>query len=386
MTQATAQNIQQMNAQARAAIVMSCPSVIQKLTSLTKAQFGYTSGQATTINVPLQNVGLIKRLIVRVSANVQQGAAETQNRMPFGPANFLSQIMLNDLNNLVRINTTGWHLAMLGTARRQVAFGAALTSDSPLGFGANYPIIQAPAAVTGAANMYMTYEIPLCYSETDLRGGIFANVVNATMNLQLTINPNMFVATGTDGVQACYKSTTAQLGVMNNYTIDVYQEYYDQLPKNPDGSYMLPLIDLATQYNIINTVNTGLTVGADQSLPFANFRSYMSTVAIYDNGGTLNAGTDINYFSLATANAMNLFKYDPFIQQFINGRLKINDDWPAGVYYFDHRGHPITTAAFGNMQINVNPSVVNAGAQLLVGYEYFSLQNQLQNAGSISSS
>ena len=382
----TPQEIQAGNAAARAAIIMNCPSVIQKIASITQAQYPYTAGQATVINVPLQNVGLIKRLLVRVTANVAQSAAETHTRQPFGPANFLSQVVLTDLNNLVRINTTGWHLAMLGTARRQVAFGAAITTDSPMGFGANYNIISAPASLTTAQNMYMTYEIPLCYSETDLRGGIFANVVNATMNLQMTINPNLFVASTADGVQAVYKSSIATLGKINSYTIDVYQEYYDQLPKNPDGSYMLPLIDLATQYNMINTTSTGLAVGADQSLPYANFRSYMSTLVVYDNGGTLNAGTDINYFSLATANAMNLFKYDAPTAQFLNGRLKINDDWPVGTYYFDHRGHPITTAAFGNMQLNVNPSTVNANASLLVGYEYFSLQNQLSQAGSIQSS
>jgi hypothetical protein len=121
-------------------------------------------------------------------------------------------------------------------------------------------------------------------------------------------------------------------------------------------------------------------------LPYANFRSYLSTLVIYDNAGVLNAGTDINYFSLATANAMNLFKYDPFVAQLINGRNKINDDWPLGTYYFDHRAKPLSTLTFGNMQLNVNPSSVGANALLLVGYEYFALQNQLQQQGSIQSS
>lgn len=378
-------DLNQMNAYARNAIIGMCPTVIQKIASITQAQYPFTAGQASVINIPLQNVGLIKRLWVRVVANVQQGAAETQNIQTFGPANFLSQILLTDLNNLVRVNTTGWHLAMVNSARRQFALGAAITSDSPLGFGANYNLVKAPAAVTGAANMYMCYEIPLAYSETDLRGAIFANVVNATMNLQMTLNPNMFVASTADGVQAVYKSTTAQLGKVNSYTLDVYQEYYDQIPRNQDGSYVLPLIDLATQYNLLNTSQTGLAVGADQSLPYANFRSYMSTVVVFDNGGTLNAGTDINYFSLVTANAMTLFKLDPFMVQLLNGRNKINDDWPLGTYYFDHRTRPLSTLTYGNMQLNMNPSTVNANALVLAGYEYFSLQNQLANAGSIQS-
>lgn len=371
---------------ARAAIVQNCPTVIQKIASVNQNNYPYTSGQATVINVPLQNVGLIKRIWARCHFNVQQGAAETQTLQPLGPANFLSQVILTDLNNLTRINAAGWLLASVSSARRQFPFGAAITSDTPLGFGSNYPNVKAPASVTAAADAYMVYEIPLTYSDTDLRGGIFANVVNSTMNLQLTLNPNMFVASGADGVQAVYKSSTAQLGKVNTFQIDIYQEYYDQLPRNTDGSYMVPLIDLATQYNLINITNTGLAVGADQSLPYANFRQYLSTTVIFDNGGTLNAGSDINYFSLSTANAMNLFKLDPYMAQFLNSRIRYNDDWPAGAYYFDHRARPLTTLAYGNMQLNVNPSVVNANALLLVGYEYFSLQNQLQQAGSIQSS
>jgi hypothetical protein len=378
-------NPQMQNDAAAAYIIGACPTVIQKIASITQSQFPYTAGQAQVINVPITNVGLIKRFWLRIQANVQQGAAETQTLQPLGPSNFLSQIILSDLSNLIRINTTGWHLSMINSARRQFPIGAAITSDTPLGFGANYNLVKAPSSVTAAANMYMVYEVPCTYSETDLRGGIFANVVNATMNLQLTLNANMFVASGADGVQAVYKSSTAQLGKVNSYTIDVYQEYYDQLPRNQDGSYALPLISLATQYNLLNTSQTGLAVGADQSLPYANFRSYMSTIVGFDNGGTLNAGSDINYFTLQTANAMQLFKLDPFMVQMLNGRNKINDDWPSGFYYFDHRMRPISTLAYGNIQLNVNPSTVNANALLLVGYEYFSLQNQLANAGSMSS-
>jgi hypothetical protein len=360
-TPSAAQNMMAQNMAARAAIVGNCPTVIQKIASITNSTASYTSGQATTVNVPLQNVGLIKRMWVRITGNVSQGAAETQNLTTFGPANFLSQVVLTDLNNLVRINTAGWHLNMVSSARRQFPFAAAITSDNPTGFGSNFPIIKAPAAVTATQPFYMCYEIPLAYADTDLRGAIFANVVNATMNLQLTINPNLFVTNAADATLAMYKSTTAQLGLLNSYKIDVYQEYYDQLPRDQTGGYQLPMIDLANVYTLINTSNTGLAVGTDQSLPYANFRSYLSTCLVYDNGGTLNPGTDINYFSLATANAMNLFKYD-------------------------HRAKPLSTLTFGNMQLNVNPSVVNANAILLLGYEYMALQNQLQTAGSIASS
>jgi hypothetical protein len=374
------------NAQARQIILQNAVPVIQKIASVTQAQGAYVAGQATVLNIPLQNVGLIKRIWVDVVANVQQGAAETQNATILGGSNALSQVLLTDLNNLVRINTSGWHLALLGTARRQLAAGAAFTSDTPFGIGSNYLLNKTPSAVTGAANLYQSYELPLAYSDSDLRGAIFANVVNATMNLQLTLNPNFFVSSTGDSTGAVYQSTTAQLGKINSYTIEVYQEYLDQLPRDGANNFILPGIDLSTQYNLLNSTTTGLAVGADQTLTYANFRSYLSTFVMYDNGGVLNAGTDLNYISLVTANSMNLFKLNPRMLQLLNGRNKINDDWPKGIYYIPHRDRPISTLQFGNMALNVNPSTVNANAMLSTGYEFFANQNQLQSAGTIASS
>ena len=376
---------QQINAYNSGRVLNEAIPVIQKIGSFTQSQYPYSAGVATVINCPVLNVGLIRRFWVKVTANIQQGAAETQTLVNMGPANFLSQILLNDLNNLVRVNSCGWHLSMLSTVRRQLAFGAAFTSDSPFGYGSNYNIVKAPASVTAAANMYTYYEVPVSYGDTDTRGAIFANVVNASMNLQLTINPNLFQTVTGDAAQSVYQSSSAQLGKINSYTIDVYQEYWDQLPRNADGSFAIPAIDIATQYNLLNTTLTGLAVGSDFNMPYANFRSYMSTFALYDNGGTLNAGTDINYFSLSTANSMNIFKYDPFVAQLLNSRNMINDDMPKGLYYFSHRARPLTTLAFGNMSLNMNPSLVNANAQVVVGYEFFAFANQLQQASSINS-
>ncbi len=372
------------NAQARGAVLNNAVSVIQKVATYTKASNPYTSGQATTINCPLQNVGLIKRVWIKVTANVQQGAAETQNLQTFGPANFFSNVQFADLQNLIRINTSGLHLHLLDAARRTLAFGAAFTSDNPCGIGNNYNVIKAPSAVTAAADLYMMYEVPFSYSDVDLRGAIFAGTVNSTMNLALTINPSLFITSTGNGVDAVYKSTTAQLGVLNSYTIDVYMEYLDQLPRDANGNYILPMIDLAQQYTLLSSVQTGLAVNSDYAISFAALRDYLSTFLVYDNGGTLNAGTDINYFTVTTANQMNLLKYDPFVAQLINGRNKINDDWPLGTYYFPFRDKPLSTLAQGNTVLNVNASTVNANARILAFFEFFASQTQLQSAPSIN--
>ena len=382
----TAQNVQYTpadNDRDRSILLGMAVPVQSVIYTATQAANPFVAGLPTVLNIPVRNVGLITKFLVEVTATVVQGAAETQTRTTLGLANFFSSIVLTDLNNLVRHQTTGWHMNMVNTARRQMPTGAAYTTDNVMGFGSNYGYNSAPVTFTTAQTLNAMMEIPVAYSDTDLRGAIFANVINSTMNLQVTINPNFSVAAGADATQACYQSSTTDLAKITAYTITVHQFYYDQLPKDQSGAYILPLIDLSYQYNLLNTSFTGLAANSEFPMPYANYRSFFSTTAIFDNGGTLNAGTDISYWAMRTANSLNLFQYDPFVAQVLNGRNKIGDDWPKGVYYFDHRARPVTTLQFGNVDLIVNPKTVNANAQMLVGYEFMGMANQLQSAGSI---
>lgn len=347
------------------------------------------SGDArnAVVNVPVRNVGLIKRFVIEITGTIAQSAAETLTRTPLGIANALSQIVFTDLSNQTRINTSGWHMHNLATARRQMAFGAAFTNDSPMAMGNNFNTISAPSSVTTAQTFRMFYEIPLSYGDMDLRGAIYANVVNATMNLQFTVNPNFVVASGANPTLAVYSSSAAQTGAVTNVAINVYQNYLDQLPVAQNGP-ILPLMDLSTAYLINNTVATGVAQGQDFAIPYANFRNFMSTFALYDNFGSASAvGADINYWSIQSANYTNIIKVDPFMNSLLTREI-INDDFPAAagrsLYYFDHRRKPINTVQYGNMQLIANPAQVQAStSQFLVGYEALALINMITQAGSL---
>jgi hypothetical protein len=370
------------NRAARDAIVANSVDLIQQIFTTTISN--YVAGQAYPINVPVRNVGLIKRFWVEVLANVSQGAAETQTKSTLAGANVFSQVILTDLNNQTRVSTTGWHLHMLATVRRQLAFGAAFTNSDPSGIGQNWNLMTTPSPVTTAQNLRWFYEIPVSYSDTDLSGAIWANVLNATMNLQLTINPSFFVASGADSVSSVYQSSSAQLGKINSIVVTVYQNSLDQLPVNPQtGTVILPPLDLQYVYLLNNTTVNGLVASSDQALPYANWRNFLSTFVVYDNAGTLNLGTDMNYLAMQSANFTNLFKMDPFMLSLLT-RTKINDDFAPGVYYVDTRSKPINTLQYGNMQLLVNPSAVtNSTSTLLVGYESLALQGVMNQAGSI---
>lgn len=377
----------QINAQQRSAVLAY--GIDQSLNIFTTTFTPPNSGATgQVINIPLRNVGLVKKFVILIHAVVKRSAAETQTLTKYGPANFFSQFLLTDLQNQTRINTTGWHLTAVAAARRNSVYGAAFSNDNPGSFGSiNNNVIAAPASIADANNhdVYMAYEIPVAYNDNDLRGAIYANVLNATWNLALTVNPNLFVGSGGNPVQAMYQSSTAgDLGTLVSWDMQVYQHFIDQLPVDNKGNVIVPMLDTSTMYRLENTVQTALVVNQEQAIPYANFRQFLSTLVVYDNAGVLTAGgTDMSYFGLQTANTTNIFKNTPR-KIFLDVRNQIGDDMPPGTYYFDHRRKPIQTSAFGNVQLVYYPlTVTSALSQLLIGYEYFAQMNVLTQAGSI---
>lgn len=336
----------------------------------------------------LQNVGLNTKLTIEVSGNISAAAAETLRKTNFGITNILSNIQLTDLSNYQRINTYGAHLFMLGSLRRQQPYGAAYVTDSPVNMGSTWNVMNAPNSVVGAGKQAFRifYEVPLAYHDYDLRGAIYAQVTSAQWRLQVTVNPNFCVGSGTaDALFACYQSTTAgDIGILDDVVITVYQHYLDQIPPGPNGMPVLPLLSLAWNYLILNAPQTGILQGNDFPVPYANFRTFLSTMAIFDNAGTFNKGTDVNYVGIQVANQTFLEKLDPYMAT-LKSRLIFGDDPPPGMYIFDHRRWPIVTNQFGNTQFVINASSVTAGASLQMFYEMLSVQAQAINSGSLAS-
>lgn len=349
---------------------------------------GSNTAQGQTITFALNNVGLQTKLTVEVQGTITAAGAETLTKTPWGLANIFNQVVLTDLSNIQRINTTGLHLFALATLRNRSAFGATFLNDSPVNLGSNYLVNDGPAslnAASGATPFRMFFELPLAYHDNDLRGAIYSNVTNAQWRLQLTVNPNFIVGSGaTDTLFNVYKSTTANpASTLTNFQVQIYQHYLDQLPRGQNNQPVVPLFSLSWNYLIINTVSTGMVATQDFPVQYANFRTFLSTIAIFDNGGTFNAGSDVNYVAIQVANQTYLERLDPFMST-LRTRQMIGDDYPPGTYVFDHRRWPIVTDQFGNTQFVINASAVNANANMQMMYEMLSIQNQAINAGSLS--
>ena len=348
---------------------------------------GFTFGNVLTVQV--RNVGLVKRLLVRFTATITAAAAAGSGLTltKLGLANAINNVIFTDLANNQRINTTGWHLVAVASAKRRTVFGAAYTSDNPFGYGDIFQTVQqAPAFIANntAGNIQFELEIPMAVSDRDLRGAVFGDVTQATMQVAIQLNPNLAVAAGGDATLAMYQSGNANLPTISNVAFQIYQNYLDQGPKTPQGVPVLPPLDLGTAY-LLNSVSSATAiVNQDNSIPYVNSRQFLSTTFVYDNSGVLNTGSDITYVQIQSANLTSIIKVDPFTLALMSRNI-LGDDFPAGMYYIDHRQRPIDTNTYGNMQLTINPSTAGATSVFLLGYEALGFIGQINQGGAIPS-
>lgn len=372
-------NPQVLNLQQRAAVLSNAVEMTQQIFS-----GNFDPSQQSVINIPPRNVGLIKGFIVEVSATLTNGATNLATRSNFGSANLVRNFTFTDLNNNIRINCPGWQIAMLDSARQGWVYGGAYASNIAMGFGNNWNVNQGPATIAAAtdASMRHIYYVPIAYSGQDLRGAIYANVVSAQMNLQVTLNTTPFTLAG-DQLNVLYTGNgTGGYKAATTVAVTVYQVYLDQIPQGAQGP-ILPMLDLNTVYEIKGSAVPGITVGQDFPIPYSNFRDFLSTMAVFDNGGSYNTGSDLNYLALTAANFTNILKVTPEIAA-LKARQTFMSDPPPGLYYIDHRDRPINTLAFGNMALTLNASTVNAGATVVMGYEAFAQVNTLLSSAASS--
>ena len=232
--------------QIRAAILNMAVSVTQPI-GAPQVLTNPPVGSPNIITIVPRSVGLLKKFYLKVAVQITTPAGCTLARAPFGPACIFSNVSMTDLNNLVRINTSGLHLAFLQSIRQRRPIGAAATTDSPMGFGSNYPgVISCPAVVAAGttATVYMLYEVPVMYQDHDFRGAIYLGTTQAQMSLQATLNPLFAVAAGQDATQSVF-TYTGNAPVINSVVVNPYQVYLDQLPPTASGP-LLPTMDMGT--------------------------------------------------------------------------------------------------------------------------------------------
>jgi hypothetical protein len=395
MVASSAGNLVTLNGAIRSAILANGVSRLQQLfsTSINMAT------QMGPINIAPNNVGIIRGFLVKLTGQFINNGADTASITAWGLANLISSFQFQDFSNVTRINTTGWHMNLLNSVKNNMPFAAAYAPNVSIGYGNNWGLqtTGASIATTATSDFSMYYYVPLAYSKLDLRGAVFAGLVGATAQLQLTINPNISAVAG-DPTLAIWSGADTAVAYNTNVILTVYQDYIDQLPSYgqlgltpPQGvganSPALPPVDMSTIYELINTSQSGMVQSQDFGIPYTNLRTFMSTSVIYDNqseGVYPDVGTDVNYWALTLANSANVWKVTADVADLL-ARGQLMADPPVGAYYFDHRSAPINTQIYGNAQLVLNASLVNTNAAVLIGYEAFAMTQTIVGAPSVPS-
>jgi hypothetical protein len=377
-------SIDQYNAVARQQLIAN---------SIKKKQLIYTfTGNPATINNTIniggnyvRMAGLLTRFIVEVNATFAILGGGTTAATEIGAANLLSNVQFTDLQNNQRHNCPGVQLALAAAMKRHYPWLSSFTQGQKAfnGPATLVPITFATAPTTGATgSARCVYEIPVSISDKDLRGGIFLGVYGAQLSLQLQINPAPAPASG-DSTFAVFFGANASS--ISSVTVNVYQEYYDQLPTN-NGAFVLPPLDISTVYQLTYTNFTNLSVGQDYFIPYANYRKYLSQSFIYNNsgadGGLSTDGSDLSYVQMVAANFTNIFKELPLERKRVQREMFMTDLF-KGLYVYRNYDKPVDTQNYGNMQLAINPLTAGGSAYAYVMSEFIAYQNQISQAPSL---
>ena len=351
------------------------------------------------------NVGLVKRFTIIVSGHIANTGTVPINLTEYGLANVLGSggVQYIDLNNYLRVNTSGAHLSMLASVKRRRSYGATYDDDTNQANGskskmlnvvpAAWPVFDAIPTITAGTNAAFraVFELPLSYTDDDLRGAVWANVLNAVQQLTLTFNTQAVTADPNDNTFAVYSGAAGAAGAITDAQVTVYQEYLDQLPKaqGPNGiTTILPALSLSTVYELKSTIFANVTPNQEFFVPYANQRSFVSTFATFNSNGASSGrvyGSDVNYWALVSANSTYIWKLDSLTCA-LKSREHLMSDLPAGTYYFSSRRHNLATLQFGNLQLTLSANAATPASYISIGWEAFALQNTLASGASLASS
>jgi len=368
------QRAQQMLAQnqgLRQLLLQSAPRMRKNL--------GVTTGVlGQTTRVQLFNVGLCTSLQAVITCPVTIGIADA-TPSPRAPYNLINRIRLTDYDGTDRVNWSGFQLFVLNCVRSRIPYG--VNNQGPIvdvnGSSVLGGIIVNPSTPTviGNGTIEFLLDVPVAYDpEADLRGMIMGQTAVGNMYLTIDWNANLLLNGANASVDAVYNgaaaSTVAMQAGIAGPSIQIYQEYL--MPQTIGNQLPLPLIDLQTVYELNGNQrdNSNLAINTEKLLNYPNVRSVIGAYATYINGANNMLATDISSIRLI-ANGNNVLREDSLFTQQIRQRNYLEGDIAPATYWMLHRSKPIETALFGNVQMGITPTVVNAAALIEFGFESF---------------
>ena len=385
----------QQNAMARQAIWQNAKPILQRVTSKTFSSVA--AGQSNQIVVNPLQIGFVRRFLVEVTGtitNTTSGVALT--RTPNGVSNLISNLTFNDFTGNPRHNCSGRSLAYVSAFKYGSVPGAALTSDTVDGFASVIPSNVGPSLTvsgggTPSATFTHVFEVPIMQDTgKQMAGGMWLGTNNQSTLLTITLNNTMAVASTGDPLNAVLIGATAGAitYTMTNFTVTVYQDYWNNVVTGADGNPVLPIQDVSTAYMITET-NAGLTFASGQTSfwNFPTFSQLLGTYLSFDNGANaLNPGTDIANIALQVSNYAIIRQYDPNIISRLTRDI-LMADMPSGSYGIPSRQHPLNVTQYPSLQLGITPTgTINAGTYAMITTELLRPVQYMAAASGISGS
>lgn len=367
--QLTPQQIAQQNAGLRAALLQSAPRMRKNVATATAAVGG-------TTRLKLFNVGVLVKLLLRVTADLTIGGAIAVPSAK-APWNLISRVRLTDYDGTDRVNLSGFQLWVLNCIRYDNFYG----SNNAVAITAVFANPVTPTAI-GAAQVAFFVEIPVAFDVDsnivqlqDLRGAIMCQTAVGEMYLNIDWIASLYTNNDVDSLYAGAGATTVVGANATPITVTMWQDYLLPQAIGNRGQIPLPGIDLMTVYELNGNLKSSdnIAVNTEKLISYPNVRSVVGAYFTYVSGGALSS--NISQVRLI-ANGNNILMDNTGLSQLFYQRLTLETDLLPGVYWRLHREHPIETALFGNVQMGVTPSVVGANPYWELAFESFYTKGQ----------
>lgn len=349
---ATQQNMspQQQNAMARQMLLQTSLPVRKKIGSFT----GFGLGQ--TARIRLLNVGLITNVQLKITYNLTTTNAPIQSS--FGGSVIANQVVLTDYNQIERINTDGYSLKALRAFKRR-RFDGMNSAAYP-----QYPAIGLPSPfesfqtgnVTNQTNSVFI-DVPFAV-DPDLGNLTGISLGQAVVGEQYVSVKFADALLGTDPFLFPYQTSgTSTAALVGTITVEVWQEYLQ-----PQNVQFIPMIDASTIYEVrgLFKSSSDISTNGEKLINYPNVRTVFSSFhACIDNSAPMTS-TNITEIQLL-ANSSQILHQDSFDSKRRYMFGEIGGNIGNGTMYMSHRSFPISTAIYGNVQLQTKFGTILGG-------------------------
>lgn len=311
---------------------------------------GFAIALGGTSRIKLDPVGLITSLFLDVTVNVNiTGANAVASRM--APYNLLKNVRLVDDQGVVRINAPGQHIWALNSVRK-----------NSLEYRDTGVMFSSPAIPTaiGAQTVQFFMDVPISYSDSDLRGAIRGDVAG---DIYLNIDWGNLLFNFGDS-DTLYTGAAGTGVTLINGTVNVFQRYLQSDQILPTEVQQIHYIEGGLR------ISDGLVANSEKLINYIINRRSIAVMMTYVNNGAM-AAADVSQVRFLTGPS-ELLRFSANEMYAVQRDRLRGASLPENFFFLTHDNLVVTRFARAN-QIGFTPAAAAVGNTYVgVTFESFS--------------